>query len=113
MRACRLGGLSRAAWYRKSTAQDQAALRMRIRELALSRPRLGYLRIHVCLIRGMEVTASACTVYRLEGLQVRMRMRRRKRLSLHAVRPLEHALGERWSMDFVHDQLATAGPSAC
>ena len=45
-------------------------------------------------------------LYRLEGLQVRMRGRRRKRLSLHrgpAPRPVR--VDERWSMDFVHDQL--------
>ncbi len=46
-------------------------------------------------------------LYRLEGLQVRMRVRRRKRLSLHrGPAPEPTALGERWSMDFVHDQLA-------
>lgn len=45
-------------------------------------------------------------LYRLEGLQVRMRGRRRKRLSLNrgpAPRPVR--VDERWSMDFVHDQL--------
>src|ERR1017187_7012670 len=41
VRACRLGGLSRAGWYKKSKAKDQTALRMRIREIALSRPRFG------------------------------------------------------------------------
>jgi putative transposase len=46
-------------------------------------------------------------LYRLEGLQVRMRKRRRKRLSLHrGPAPRPTSLGERWSMDFVHDQLA-------
>jgi putative transposase len=36
-----------------------------------------------------------------------MRVRRRKRLSLHrGPAPRPTALGERWSMDFVHDQLA-------
>ena len=47
-------------------------------------------------------------LYRLDGLQVRMRVRRRKRLSLHrgpAPRPV--AANERWSMDFLHDQLAS------
>jgi putative transposase len=109
VRACRLGGLSRAAWYRKSTAKDQAGLRMRIRELALSRPRFGYLRIHVLLGReGWKVNRKRVhRLYRLEGLQVRMRGRRRKRLSLHrGPAPRPSALGERWSMDFVHDQLA-------
>jgi putative transposase len=108
VRACRLGGLSRAGWYRKSTAPDQAALRIRIREIALSRPRFGYLRIHVLLRReGWRINRKRVhRLYRLEGLQVRMRVRRRKRLSLHrGPAPRPSTLGERWSMDFVHDQL--------
>src|SRR5215470_16415090 len=37
-RACRLAQFSRAAWYRRSRARDQSALRLRIRELAHARP---------------------------------------------------------------------------
>jgi putative transposase len=107
-RACRLGGISRAAVYRESTAKDQSALRMRIRDIALSRPRFGCPRIHIMLRReGWQVNHKRVhRLYRLEGLQVRMRGRRRKRLSLHrgpAPRPVR--VDERWSMDFVHDQL--------
>ena len=82
---------------------------MRIREIALSRPRFGYSRIHILLRReGWKVNHKRVhRLYRLEGLQVRMRMRRRKRLSLHrGPAPRPTALSERWSMDFVHDQLA-------
>ena len=109
VRACRLGGISRAGWYKKSRAKDQTALRMRIREIAMNRPRFGYERIHIVLRReGWKVNHKRVRrLYRLEGLQVRMRNRRRKRLSLHrgpAPRPM--AASERWSMDFVHDQLA-------
>ncbi len=44
--------------------------------------------------------------YRLEGLQVRMRVRRNKRQSLHrGPAPRAMARNERWSRDFVHDQL--------
>ena len=50
-RACRLARFSRAAWYRRSQAKDQSALRARIRELAASRPCFGYLRILVMLRR--------------------------------------------------------------
>ena len=45
--ACRLAQFSRAAWYRRSRAKDQSALRMRIRDLAHARPRFGSLRIWV------------------------------------------------------------------
>ena len=41
------GGISRAAVYRQSTAKDQSALRMRIRDITLSRPRFGCPRIRM------------------------------------------------------------------
>ena len=45
--------------------------------------------------------------YRLEGLQLRMRVRRRKQIALHrGPAPVPVGPQERWSMDFVHDQLA-------
>lgn len=50
-RSCRLAELQRATWYRKSTAKDQSALRMRIREIAQARPRFGYERIWILLRR--------------------------------------------------------------
>jgi putative transposase len=109
-RACRLGGLSRAGWYKKSKARDQTALRMRIREIAMNRPRFGYERIRIVLRReGWKVNRKRLhRLYCLEGLQVRMRTRRRKRLSLHrGPAPRPTAVGERWSMEFVHDQLAS------
>ncbi len=46
-------------------------------------------------------------LYKLEGLQVRMRVRRRKRISLHrGPVPVATSGGQYWAMDFVHDQLA-------
>ena len=79
LRACRLSGLARSTWYKQSTARDQSALRLRIRELALARPRFGYLRIHVLLRReGWQVNKKRVyRWYRLDGLQVRTRVRRR------------------------------------
>ena len=106
--ACRLALLRRSTWYRRSQARDQAPLRMRIRELAMTRPRFGYLRIHVMLRReGWAINRKRVhRLYRLEGLQVRMRVRRRKRLSLHrGPVPQPTAVNQHWSMEFVHDQL--------
>jgi putative transposase len=42
VRACRLARFSRAGFYRRSTAKDRSALRLRIREIAHARPRFGY-----------------------------------------------------------------------
>lgn len=72
------------------------------------RPELGYLRIWVLLRReGWLVNRKRVRrLYRLEGLQLRMRVRRRKHIALHRgpaptpVKPME-----RWSIDFVHDIL--------
>ena len=50
-------------------------------------------------------------LYRLEGLQVRMRVRRRKHMALHrGPAPVAAGPRERWSMDFVHDALADGRP---
>jgi putative transposase len=108
-RACRLAQFSRTSWYRRSTRDDQLPLRLRIRELAHARPRFGFTRIWVLLRReGWRVNKKRVRrLYRLDGLQLRMRVRRRKHIALHrgpAPRPAGPT--ERWSMDFVHDALA-------
>ena len=113
MRACRLAPCSRAAWYRKSRAKDQTALRLRIRELAHARPRFGVLRIWVLLCReGWFVNKKRVRrLYRLDGLQLRIRVRRRKHHALHREpAPTPTGPTARWSMDFVHDALAAGRP---
>lgn len=50
-------------------------------------------------------------LYRLDGLQLRMRVRRRKYIAPHrGPAPLLTGLTERWSMDFVHAPLADGRP---
>jgi putative transposase len=50
-------------------------------------------------------------LYRLEGLQLRMRVRRRKPIALHrGPAPVPVGPMERWRMDFVHDALADGRP---
>ena len=107
-KAIELGQFSHGGWYAKSQARDQSALRLRIREIAHARPRFGYQRIHVMLRReGWKVNRKRVyRWYRFEGLQLRMRVRRRKHMSLHrGAVPQARLTHERWSMDFVHDQL--------
>lgn len=113
VRACALAQFSRAGWYRPSQAKDQTALRLRITELAHARPRFGYLRIWVLLRReGWPVNKKRVRrLYRLEGLQVRMRVRRRKHQALHrGPAPVPAGPAERWSMDFVHDAIGDGRP---
>jgi len=108
-RACGLAQFSRTAWYRRSHARDQTALRLRIRELAHARPRFGYWRNWVLLRReGWTVNHKRVRrLYRLEGLQLRMRVRRRKHIALHrGPAPTPTGPSQRWSMDFVYDAFA-------
>jgi putative transposase len=112
-KAVQLAQFSHGGWYAKSKARDQSALRQRIREIAHARPRFGYLRIHVMLRReGWPVNKKRVyRWYRLEGLQIRMRVRRRKHMCLHrGPVPQAQRTHERWSMDFVHDQLFDGRP---
>ena len=107
-RACRLLQISRALYRYRSCRPGQEALRFRLRELAQSRPRYGYRRVHVLLRReGWMVNMKRVRrLYRLEGLQLRHRVRRRKHASLHrGIPPAATRAHERWSMDFVHDAL--------
>ena len=72
-RGCALLGLQKPTYYYRARRPSQAALRLRIREIAETRVRYGYRRIHVLLRReGWAVNAKR--VYRLyveEGLQIR------------------------------------------
>lgn len=113
VRACHLAQFSRAAWYRRSTRDDQAALRSRIRELAHARPRFGFTRLWVLLRReGWPVNKKRVRrLHRLDGLQLRMRVRRRKHIALHrGPAPVPAGPTERRSMDVVHDALADGRP---
>jgi putative transposase len=88
-------------------------LRSRIRELAHARPRFGFTRIWVLLRReGWLVNKTRVRrLSRLDGLQLRMRVRRRKHIALHrGPAPTPTGPAERWSMDFVHDALSDGRP---
>jgi putative transposase len=81
---------------------------MPIREIAYARPRYGAARIGILLRReGLRVNHKRVhRLYCLEGLQVRMRVKRRKHMALHrGPAPIPTGRGQRWSMDSVHDEL--------
>ena len=87
---------------------EQAALRKRIREIAETRIRYGYRRIHVLLQReGWLVNAKR--VYRLykeDGLQLRSKTPKRKVSAKRRESPVTAAKpNEVWAMDFMSDQL--------
>jgi len=105
--ACRLARLSRKAAAREPQRAMDGPLKTRLKELAEQYPRYGYLMLHALLKReGLVVNRKRTyRIYSDLGLQVRTR--RRKKL----VRPrvpisVPTRPNERWSLDFVHDQLS-------
>jgi putative transposase len=108
-RACRLIKQSRSVQYYRSVKDPRQDLRARMRELAQTRVRYGYRRIHVLLKRdGWRVGKNQ--MYRLysdEQLQLRSKLpKRRKMVVARRERPKARAANEVWSLDFVADQLA-------
>lgn len=106
-RACEVLQFSRASLRYRSTARDQTALRIRLRDLAAARIRYGYRRLHVLLRReGWRVNHKRVyRLYRLEGLGLRLKLRRKRVSSVRVVPPPATQPNERWAMDFMTDSL--------
>lgn len=102
-----LAGISRTAYrYRRKVKPDNTA-REQLKSLAARYPRYGYLMLHG-LLKAQGLVVNKKHTYRLyteEGLQVRTK--KRKKLT-RPRQPLEipTAPNQRWSMDFVSDQLS-------
>jgi putative transposase len=107
-RACGLVGITRWSNRYASCKDLQAALCLRLRELAASRVRYGYRRLTVVLRRGgWKVNAKRVyRLYRQEGLQVRTAKKTRRAASARVALPGARRPNQRWSMDFVSDRLA-------
>ena len=106
--ACCVLPLIRSSCRRTSTRKDPVVLRQRIRELAESRVRYGYRRIHILLQReGFKVGKDRVhRLYRQEGLSLRRKRPRRHTSAARRVeRPEPQQMNQSWSMDFVSDVL--------
>ncbi len=107
-RACRLAPISRkAARYQPQRPVQDAQLASRMKELGEKYPRYGYLMLHE-LLRREGLVVNRKRTYRIYAdLGMQVRTKRRKKLVRPRV-PLEVPMqaNERWSMDFVHDQLS-------
>jgi putative transposase len=106
-RACRLIQQTRNVQYYRSVKDPQLALRSGMRELAHTRVRYGYRRIHILLKREgwRPGVAQIYWVYREERLQLRAPKRRKMVVTRQAkIQPTK--VNVAWSMDFVADQLA-------
>ena len=108
-RACAVVGADRKSVRYRSCRPDDGDLRSRLRELAGQRRRFGYRRLHILLRRdGILINRKKTQrLYREEGLTVRRRRGRRRAVGARAPAPVLALPNQRWSLDFVHDQMAT------
>lgn len=106
--ACRALGLARSSYYRNSTtSSEHRQLHGAIIKLSQDQPRYGYRRVTALLRReGHEINAKRVQrVRRKEGLQVRRKQRKLRRLGVStAERQRAKRANHVWSWDFVEDQ---------
>jgi putative transposase len=105
-KACQLVGLSRTGYRHQCADKADGVLRTRLKELATSYPRYGYLLLHG-LLRNESLVINKKRTYRIyteEKLQVRTK-KRKKLQRARIPMSVPSGVNERWSMDFVSDQL--------
>lgn len=107
-RACSVIAADRKMIRYRSRRPPETELRARLRELANERRRFGYRRLFILLRQEGEASGinRIYRLYREEGLTVRKRRPRRRAIGIRAPILVEAKANARWSLDFVHDQMA-------
>jgi putative transposase len=107
-RACQAVGADRSSVRYRSRRADDGHIRARLREIAAIRRRFGYRRLHILLRReGFALNHKKLRrLYAEERLQVRRRGGRKRALGTRAPLTLPQGPNQRWSLDFLHDQLS-------
>lgn len=107
-RACSLTCQHRSTQRKPGTRDPRIEIRQRMHEIAGTRIRYGYRRVHIMLRRdGWTVGRNLVwRLYREEGLALRSKRPRRRKMVVHReARCMPKQPNEAWSLDFVHDQL--------
>ena len=106
-RACNLLDVNRRTFRRKPSGDKDAALRLRMREIAETRRRFGAPRLHIMLRReGLVINHKRTErVYQEERLSLRLKKRNKRpsHVRVPQVEPL--CRDEQWGMDFLSDSL--------
>ena len=108
-RICGLIGLSTSTWHYKATPNENDTIRQRLQDLAVERRRWGYRQMHEILRREGIIINHKRTerLYRDEGLQIKSRRRKNTVATLRVPLPYPEKPNQRWSMDFMSDNLAS------
>jgi putative transposase len=107
-RACELAQIPRSTYRFERDGQRDEPLRTRLVELAHDKPRYGYRRLLVLVRREGETVnhKKLFRIYRAAGLSVK-RKRRKRLVRICQPRSEPTAPNQEWSLDFVHDRLAS------
>ena len=87
----------------------RTAVRQRMHEIAQTRIRYGYRRVHIMLRReGWDIGRNLVyRLYREEGLVLRTKRPRRRKMIVHREARIQPKRpNEAWSLDFIHDELS-------
>ena len=114
-RFCRLTGWNRSSLQYRPEGRDDATLRERLRYWASLKPRWGAPILHdVLKAEGLVINHKRTErLYREEGLSLRRKRRRKLPAVARVSLSVPQGPNERWSMDFIHDQLATGRRFRC
>ena len=106
-RACSIIGADRSSVRYRHRSADDAAARMRLKELAAERRQFGWRRLKLLLDReGLRMNHKKLRrFYREERLQVRRRAGRKRALGTRTPLALPQGPDQRWSLDFAVDTL--------
>lgn len=107
-KACCVVELYRSAWYYRQHRREDQSVRARIKEIAVTRVRYGYNRIHILLRREgwRDNRKRVYRIYKEEGLNLRSKRPKRNKAAAHRLeRPGLERLYQCCSMDFVSDAL--------
>lgn len=113
--ACGVVRLHRSSCRYESKPDGNDELRELLKTLAAARPRWGQERLHVLIRRqGYEVNHKRTErLYRQLGLSLRLRKRSKRASGLRLPAAIPSCPNQRWSMDFVSDQLVTGQRLKC
>lgn len=111
-RTCRFFGVHRSLLRYAPLRKPDPALRARLRELAIAKPRYGSPRLtHRLRREGWRVNHKRIErLVRVERLLVGQRPRRKRVAHTRVPAPLPTRPDQRWSMDFMRDTLADGRP---
>jgi putative transposase len=113
-RACSLTSQHRSTQRKPGIKDPRIEIRQPMHEIARTRTRYGYRRVHIMLGRdGWAVGRNLVwRLYREEGLALRSRRPRRRKMVVHReARCMPKQPNDAWSLDFVHDQLGNGTKS--